>query len=654
MKKSRLLTAAAFFIMVVGALLALYRLGYNERATPRVAQITAAEDADVDLRDFDFATSIATARFRQAGAYYHEKLLTPQEIDGHGLGDKSLMREADHRTYRLRFLVPDGDYMIFGKAPEYAARIYVNGSLAASIGEICADPADNRYEIATYEIIAHPVDGVIEVVTNSVNLIRPNAEIYNINIGRHDVVTRVYVAVWTMNLIILGLVFACVMLFMGFYMFTPHSRANLYCALIALSLGIRMAVADKIVTKMLGGLDYGLTYFIENGTLLIIVVFYVLLIRTLFPESIPKLFVKIVVVFNVLRMVALVCLPIYVTAGFIWLHSAMIATVALTFAVCIVRHIRRLTEEQIISFCGQLLFILIGLLELLHIQAVIVIPRGWLYSLTVTDALRVATYGLLLFIITQMLALFLYNNRIIENEQRLATENAALEKQSKWRARILGNMSHELKTPLTAISNMAQLSRLYTHENYVREKMDIAVAEVDRMKLTVGRILDLSRLEDADEQWHFEPLDIVKLMEDTSSHYFQALNEHDNKLVMDCPASLPRVRADAVQITKVLVNLIQNAMRFTRDGQISIRAALDGAGGEGGVLISVEDTGRGIGPEQIGRIFERFYTDDHSTGTGLGLYICKKIVEAHGGTISVRSEAGSGTVVSFTLPFWKD
>ena len=652
MKKKRLLAAAIFFILVVTALFMLYRLGYDARSTPRVAQINRGDDSDIDLRDFDFAKQIATARFRQAGQYYHEKLLAPQEIDAHAPDDKSLIREADLRTYRLRFLVPDDEYMIFGKAPEYAARIYVNGSPAVFIGEIHEDPADNRYQIATYEIVARPVDGVIEVVTNSANIIRPDAEIYNINIGRHDVTVSLYLAVWVMNLIILGLVFACVMLFMGFYIFTPHSRANLYCALIAMSLGIRMAVAYKIVTKVVGELDYRLTYFIENGTLLIIVVFYVLLIRALFPESIPKLLVKIVITLNALLMAALICLPMYVTAGFIWLHSAMISAVALASIVCIMRHIRHFREEQIISFCGQLLFIGIGLLELLHIQAVFVIPRSWIYSLTVTDALRVATFGLLLFIITQMLALFLYNQRIVENEQRLAMENAELEKQNKWKAKRLGDMSHELKTPLTAISNVAQLSRIYTHEEYVKEKLDIVIAEVDRMKLGVGRILDLSRLEDDDEHWHIEAIDLEGLIRETTSHYFQALNEHNNKLSIDCPVALPAVKADAAQIAKVLVNLIQNAMRFTHDGQISVRTACDE--GADSVMVTVEDTGSGIGPEQIGRIFDRFYTGDQSTGTGLGLFICKKIIENHGGRISVRSEPGSGTAVSFTLPLWKE
>ena len=112
---------------------------------------------------------------------------------------------------------------------------------------------------------------------------------------------------------------------------------------------------------------------------------------------------------------------------------------------------------------------------------------------------------------------------------------------------------------------------------------------------------------------------------------------------------MPIVKADAGQITKVLVNLIHNAMRFTRGGQITVMAS----GNENTVTVTVEDTGSGITPEQKERVFDRFFTGDKSTGTGLGLYICKKIIDAHGGEISVQSEPGRGTAVSFTLPLWE-
>ncbi|MCL2056733.1 MAG: HAMP domain-containing histidine kinase [Oscillospiraceae bacterium] len=256
-----------------------------------------------------------------------------------------------------------------------------------------------------------------------------------------------------------------------------------------------------------------------------------------------------------------------------------------------------------------------------------------------------------MFIIAQMLALFLYNNRIVENEQRLAGEYAALEKQSKWKTELLGSLSHELKTPLTAISNVSQLARLRSSEEYVREKLDIAVAEVDRMKLTVGQILDLSRLEGGGEQFGFAPVDLKGLTEDTVSHYFRALNEHNNELTINLPEFLPEVKADAAQLSKVLVNLIHNAMRFTHNGHITVRAGHNHDEGE--VTVTVEDTGSGIAPEHKGRIFDRFFTGDRSTGTGLGLYICKQIIDAHGGEISAESEQGKGTAVSFTLPVWK-
>ena len=646
--KSQLLSAAAFFVFAVCALFVLFSAGSTARSIPKIAQIPL-ENAFVDLTDFDFDTQIAFVRFGQAGEYYHNKLLKPWEIDNHIPDKKSLLKEAVYRTYRVRFIVPDGNYMIYGKAPEYASVIYVNGKPEAYIGEIHENPEDNLYQIATYEIVAHPVDGIIEIVTNSADTIRFDANLYNIHISRYDVAHYLHISIWIQNLIILGFVFACAILFIGFYVFEPHSLANLFCALIALSLGIRMIAADKIVSKMVGEFDYRITFFIENSTLLLIVVLYVLLIHSLFPDSIPKLLVKIVIALNAVGVLALVFLPVHITASFIWVHTAEISIVALISVICIVRHIKRFRVEQIISFFGQALFILIALAELLYIQRIIVIPMHLTPTLTVNDGMRVATLGLLLFIITHMLAMFLYNHRIIENEQKLTFENAELERQNKWKTELFGNISHELKTPLTAISNVSQLARLHTNDKYVQEKLDIAVVEAMRMKLTVGQILDLSRLEDAANKPNFKPVDIKDLITNTASHYFHALNEHNNKLDINCPA-LPKVRADSAQIVKVMVNLIHNASNATKNGRITVKAVYREANA---VTITVTDTGRGMSEEQRERIFERFVTYDKSTGTGLGLYICKKIIETHGGEIKAESEPGKGTAISFTLPVWE-
>lgn len=240
----------------------------------------------------------------------------------------------------------------------------------------------------------------------------------------------------------------------------------------------------------------------------------------------------------------------------------------------------------------------------------------------------------------------------VENERRATFAKDSLEKLNRSKMAFLGNISHELKTPLTVISNVSQLTAFRTSDDYVKDKMNVAVLEVERMKNTVNQLLEITKIEDEGFTWNFQPENIMNLISTIASHYFQVLDEHNNTLTIKCPESLPFVKADAGQFKSLLINLIHNATRFTYNGCITVGATYDENARV--VTVFVEDTGQGMVQEQIEHIFDRFYSSDDSTGTGLGLYICKKIIDAHEGAVRVQSELGRGTKISFTLSVWED
>ena len=141
--------------------------------------------------------------------------------------------------------------------------------------------------------------------------------------------------------------------------------------------------------------------------------------------------------------------------------------------------------------------------------------------------------------------------------------------------------------------------------------------------------------------------DLESLVRQTVETYFAVLNQNQNRLAIRIPLELPSVDADSSRLQRVFVNLISNALRHTHNGIILIKAEENGTF----VKVTVQDTGCGISNEDLPHIWERYYKGKHSeTGTGLGLYICKFIVESHGGKIDVESEIGKGTAFSFTLP----
>jgi PAS domain S-box-containing protein len=171
----------------------------------------------------------------------------------------------------------------------------------------------------------------------------------------------------------------------------------------------------------------------------------------------------------------------------------------------------------------------------------------------------------------------------------------------------------------------------------------------ERLESLMRDLTDLSRIESGEASPHLAPVRVEDVVANAVDSYRLTAGAKDQSLVADVPPGVPALNADLEQINRVLDNLLSNAVRNTpRGGEVRITAALRGDY----VSISVADTGHGIPPEYLPRLFNRFLSvpDTPSGGTGLGLAISKRLIEAHGGQISAQSDVGRGTTITFTLP----
>ena len=215
---------------------------------------------------------------------------------------------------------------------------------------------------------------------------------------------------------------------------------------------------------------------------------------------------------------------------------------------------------------------------------------------------------------------------------------------------LVSSVSHELRTPLTSIKGFAE-----TLEEEVDEKnrhyVEIIRRNTDRLINIVRDLLLLSQMEEAGVEIEMEEVDLKGLAENTVRIFDSQLKEKGLALLLEIEPDLPAISADPFKIEQLLINLLDNAIKYTDRGEVRLSFRQD----DRKVVIEVRDTGIGIPRGKLSRVFERFYVVDKSRsrktgGTGLGLSIVKHIVLLHGGEISVESEPGKGSTFTVRLP----
>ncbi|MCA9859792.1 MAG: hypothetical protein KC438_08725, partial [Thermomicrobiales bacterium] len=220
------------------------------------------------------------------------------------------------------------------------------------------------------------------------------------------------------------------------------------------------------------------------------------------------------------------------------------------------------------------------------------------------------------------------------------------------RREFVANVSHELKTPLASIRALADtleagaIDDPEVSSDFLRR----IVIEVERLNALVDDLLDLGRLESNRLPLDYRTYRPIELIEQSIARLQHQIDNAGLSIAIDAPGDLRPVTLDGPRIEQVLLNLIQNAVKFTpAGGSILLRASES----DSRLIVDVIDSGVGIQEDELPRLFERFYKSDrgrHSSGTGLGLAIAKHIVLAHGGTIGAESRLGLGSTFTFEVP----
>lgn len=257
-------------------------------------------------------------------------------------------------------------------------------------------------------------------------------------------------------------------------------------------------------------------------------------------------------------------------------------------------------------------------------------------------------------------------NAQLYRESQIAKANA--EEANNAKSSFLSTVSHELRTPLTSVLGFAKIikkrleDRIFPQVNQenpkiqnsmgqVSKNLNVVISEGERLTQLINDVLDLAKIEAGKIEWHIESVSIQEVIDRAIAGTNALFINKNLPLSKDLQADLPSITGDRNKLIQVMINLLSNAVKFTDEGEIHCRAYQD----KGEIIISVKDSGIGIAEADIEKVFEKFKQvgdtlTDKPQGTGLGLPICKEIVEHHGGRIWATSELNKGSTFFFSLP----
>jgi signal transduction histidine kinase len=224
------------------------------------------------------------------------------------------------------------------------------------------------------------------------------------------------------------------------------------------------------------------------------------------------------------------------------------------------------------------------------------------------------------------------------------------ERQERGRAELIATVAHELRSPLTSVKGFtATLLRKWERfsDDQKRLMLETVDADADRLTRLITELLDIARIDSGRLEIRRRPVDLAVLVRRQVDGLVAAGHSAD-RFAVDVVAPLPQMWLDQDKVDQVLANLLENAVRH---GEGAVAVTIEPYGDDpAGAAVTISDEGPGIPDELVGRIFTRFWRDARRGGTGLGLYIVKGLIEAHGGSISVARSAGGGAAFRFVLP----
>ena len=552
--------------------------------------------------------------------------------------------DAKFQTYRIVLPLKEGvTYGITGQTATYAQRVYVNGELLSAVGTV-SDRADGFIpKTDLYTVFFTPQSAETEIILQHAWFNHAHGAFHKIYLAEQQVITRTERSQTICDGIIVGALLAMAVFFFGMFWFNLQNRGMLWFSLSCLCAAVNYLIYES---KQIMVFFPNLNWYVGHKLELLTNIYYFLFVAMFAFATLKERPPKWLTVFSfssvgVLSLYYIIAPSTFYSqytvpiGGFVMVCELIVSVVLLRSSIK--KGIFRQADKAFVSLAPALTLI-VYIIEATTYFSYIFYLRAYLMILLAF------CYALVLTIGHTRIERSLSQAQLRELET--AEENAMLEKMNRLKSDFMRNLAHEMKTPLTVMSGYAQLTERQIQKNSVNEEttlnLETIAKEAGRLSDMVTQLLDVTyRSPDEKKVAVIAP---SELLDDAAAVCRPILMKNNNRMELFCRTK-QMISANKDSLLQVLINLCINSNKHTADGVVSVSAS-DGTDGE--VSFSVRDNGSGISTEDLPYIFERGYSKDG--GNGLGLTICREIIESAGGSISVESTGADGTTIRFTVP----